>query len=118
MFAAKGKDAAEYSVEISFKKETAQLLHFAGAADCTICCATENGSAIKLRIDNASDPTGYTWQRTEPPTVKGSTVSATFKSGLASATVAIDLLQFMFEGEPECVLYNGIGGPVYNFCLK
>jgi hypothetical protein len=21
------------------------------------------------------------------------------------------LLQFMFEGEPECVLYNGVGGP-------
>lgn len=109
-----GGYADTYNVTIRFKRETAESLHFAGAADCIICCGSQNGSAIKLRVVNASDATGYTWQRTELPTVSGSTVRATFKPDPASsetATVATDLLQFQFEGEPECVLYNGIGGP-------
>ena len=76
-----------------------------------VCCATQNGSAIRLRLANASDPSGYTWKRSEPPTVSGATVSATFTPESPTAVVAVDVLQFMFEGEPECVLYNGIGGP-------
>jgi len=67
---------------------------------------------------------GYTWQRTEPPSVSGNTVHATFKpmpaaaaapaaagSSGAASVVDTERLQFMFEGEPECVLYNGVGGP-------
>ena len=56
-------------------------------------------------------PQGYTWQRTEPPTVSGSTVTAVFTSVGLATVVDTESLQFMFEGEPECVLYNGVGGP-------
>jgi len=110
---AKQPDGSSYQIEISFKASTADNLHFAGAACCTICCATQNGSAIKLRVVNDSDPSGYTWQRSEVPTVVSgsSTVAATFRPSDPAALVATDMLQFMYEGEPECALYNGIGGP-------
>lgn len=32
-----------FHIELVFKQETAQLLHFAGAADCTICCDVKRG---------------------------------------------------------------------------
>eukprot|EP01046_Picozoa_sp_COSAG06_P039973 COSAG06_NODE_4787_length_3954_cov_12.519585_5_plen_171_part_00 len=60
------KDQEEYTVTITFKEETAQMLHFAGAADCTICCASRNGSAIALRVENASDPTVSTTHTKQP----------------------------------------------------
>lgn len=103
--------AAGYKVVIEFNKSTGDNLHFAGAAECKICCTTKNGSAVQLRIENASAPGGYTWARSEVPTVTGSTVTAIFVPESATAVVATDTLRFMYEGEPECVLYNGVGGP-------
>jgi hypothetical protein len=45
------------------------------------------------------------------PTVAGNVVMATFTPEPAGAVVSTDVLRFMYEGEPECVLYNGNGGP-------
>jgi hypothetical protein len=102
---------SRYDVTITFNESTTQGMHFAGAADCTICCSAKNGSAVQLRVVNSSDPTGYTWQRSEIPTVSGNTVSAVFLPVPVSAVVDVAMLRFMYEGEPECVLYNGVGGP-------
>ena len=101
-----------FEVEIVFTKVTAQNLHFAGAAECIGCCRFDNGSAIQLRVVNASDPTGFTWQRSAKPVVQsdGVSIKASFKAS-AGEVVSVDLLRFMYEGEPECVLYNGKGGP-------
>ena len=50
------------------------------------------------------------------PTAAGNIVNATFEPTFESkadlqAGVDVTLLRFMYEGEPECVLYNGVGGP-------
>lgn len=102
-----------YEVTLTFTAETATSLHFVGSACCTICCGSRNGSAIKLRVENASAPSGYSWQRTESPSVVSGTrtVTARFYPMPPDATVATDQVQFMYEGEPECALYNGVGGP-------
>jgi len=101
---------ASYKITLEF--DNADNLHFAGAACCTTCCKTMNGSAVQLRIANASDPTGYTWKRSNVPTVSGpSTVTAVFTASDSAVEVSTTLLRFLYEGEPECVLYNGDGGP-------
>jgi hypothetical protein len=111
---AKGSQGS-YTVTVRFDdtdNSTAGGLHFEGSACCTICCGHKNGSALQLRVVNTSDLTGYTWQRTELPSVLNSTtISATFLPEPLGATVAVDMLRFLYEGEPECVLYNGVGGP-------
>jgi hypothetical protein len=50
-------DAAADVIEVKlvFTKTTAGGLHFAGAADCIICCSHRNGSALMLRVENKSD---------------------------------------------------------------
>ena len=60
-----------YKVTMTFDAQTADNLHFAGAACCIICCQSQNGSAVQLRVENSSDPTGYTWHRSEVPVVTG-----------------------------------------------
>lgn len=100
-----------YTVTVQFDASTTRGLHFSGSACCTICCDSKNGSALQLQVANTSSPTGYTWQRTEVPTVNGNMVTATFVPDPIGATVTPDRLRFMYEGEPECILYNGVGGP-------
>jgi hypothetical protein len=82
-----GGDGDAYEVSIEFTAATAGTLHFAGAAECTICCSHMNGSAIQLRVENATDPTGYSWQRSGLPTVTGNTVTALFTPEPRTATV-------------------------------
>jgi hypothetical protein len=107
------KATGGYMISIVFTANTSDGLHFTGAADCTVCCSAANGSAVQLRTQNATDPTGYTWQRSELPVVSGpTTITARFTPEPADAVVSTELLRFMFEGEPECVLYNGVGGSV------
>ena len=107
-------------VTVGFEPATAATLHLAGAAECSLCCGSDAGSPLMLRVANASDITGFTWQRTAMPTVGGDGASlvATFALpaggvGMAGGGGAVDtsLLQFQYEGAPQCVLYNGAGGP-------
>jgi hypothetical protein len=107
------KVGASYEVKVTFESASAEGLHFSGAACCTICCVTRNGSAIQLQVANASDRTGFTWERTEPPTVAGNVVTASFTPDSPGAAVSLDLLRFMYTGEPECVLYNGVSRPSF-----
>ena len=101
-----------YTVAMTFSTATAGGLHFHGAAECIACCGSKNGSAVQVRVVNATDMTGYTWQRSASPTVvNGNTVTAAFTPDPANAVVDTTQLRFMYEGEPECVLYNGVGGP-------
>ena len=57
--------AAAYTVSMTFASASAASLHFAGAACCTNCCTTKDGSAVQVRVANASSVTGFTWQRSE-----------------------------------------------------
>ena len=43
--------------------------------------------------------------------MSGTKVTAVIVPETASVVVSTELLRFMYEGEPECVLYNGVGGP-------
>jgi hypothetical protein len=130
-----GGGGGALTVTVRFEPASAAGLHFHGAADCVACCSHANGSALALRVANASDATGFSWQRTEQPVVgaDGVSITATFNfnppglsgagagagaaaeaaaaAAAAAAAVDLDLLRFNYEGEPECALYNGAGGP-------
>ena len=114
---AESTESESFAVRIVFQKASATNMHFAGSACCIDCCGAQNASAVQLRVANASDPTGFTWQRAGLPVVEaGSAVTAVFKPTYetdADAEVGVDTdrVRFMYEGEPECVLYNGVGGP-------
>lgn len=82
---------------IGFTPTTATTLHFAGAADCTICCNHPNGSAVQLRAENASAPGGYSWIRSGLPAVSGTQVTAVVVPATADTVVSTELLRFMYE---------------------
>eukprot|EP00040_Diaphanoeca_grandis_P022645 m.122132 g.122132 ORF g.122132 m.122132 type:complete len:517 (+) comp28902_c0_seq1:561-2111(+) len=110
-----GSSLSSTQIVIGFSPDTSKGLHFAGAADCIACCNTSSmqNSPIMLRVENKSDVTGFTWQRTSLPQVgpNGMTVTATFTPTPSDAVFSTSLIRFTYEGEPECILYNGVGGP-------
>ena len=102
-------------VTATFDPATAKGLHWHGTAECTVCCTPNANyrefSALELRVVNDSDITGFSWQRTAMPTIAGNTVSAVLSPEPAGALVSTELLRMMYDGFPQCGLYEGVGGP-------
>ena len=48
-----------YTVSLVFDPATAGGLHWHDTVGCTFCCGPTAGSALELRVEDPSDPTGY-----------------------------------------------------------
>ncbi len=85
------------SIRLSFQPGTADLLHLAGAATCTTCCQEPPFLVL--------EGTG-TWSRVAKAQVSNIDEIVLFTT--ASQVLGI---RYAWEAQPECLLYNGAGGP-------
>lgn len=85
------------SIRLSFQSGTANLLHFAGAATCTKCC--EEPPFLIL------ERTGV-WSRVAKMQVRNIDEILLFTT--APQVLGI---RYAWEPQPQCLLYNGVGGP-------
>lgn len=85
------------SLHLSFQPGTASELHWAGAATCTTCC--DEPPFHVLEHDG-------TWKRVAKMEVVN-------MDQLALFTTAPEVfgIRYAWEPQPECVIYNGVGGP-------
>lgn len=85
-------------VTLFYEPDTAQGLHFDGAADCTACCTESPFEVLDASTGN--------WTR-----VLASTVQAPDKVMLETPAQHVVGIRYAWQPMPQCLLYNGIGGP-------
>lgn len=85
------------ALRLSFEPGTADGLHFAGSPECTRCCLE-----LPFHVLNASGKL----IRVNDGKFRGSELY------LAAGEVdAVYGIRYAWEGYPQCLLYNGVGGP-------
>eukprot|EP00041_Stephanoeca_diplocostata_P023657 m.586478 g.586478 ORF g.586478 m.586478 type:complete len:202 (-) comp22344_c1_seq2:419-1024(-) len=101
------------TITVSLLFENANGLHLDGSATCTFCCnGTSSGSPLYLVDPDQGtmwEPAGKTYatEFTVDPTQGTLTASVTgFRSVKGRAQI-----ELMMDNAPECVVYNGVGGP-------
>ena len=85
-------------VTLFYEPDTAQGLHFDGAADCTACCTESPFQVLDASTGN--------WTR-----VSASTVQGPDKVMLETPVKHVVGIRYAWEASPQCLLYNGEGGP-------
>jgi sialate O-acetylesterase len=85
------------SIVLSFQPGTAHTLHIAGAAACTNCC--QDAPFLVLDVSGK-------WTRVSKAEVRN-----TDEIHLFTAVPQVFGIRYAWEPRPECILYNGIGGP-------
>jgi sialate O-acetylesterase len=90
-------DDSGYLVRISFESGTADGLHTAGSPECDACC-----SELPFHVLDTSGK----WIRVGQGQINGNELY------LSSKNVRnVYGIRYAWEGYPQCLLYNGIGGP-------
>jgi sialate O-acetylesterase len=84
-------------VTLNFVPLTAKGMHFHGSADCTSCCSE---SPYEVMDSNGN------WARAEQ-----SNVQQPNKVLLDTKVNKVFGIRYAWEPFPQCILYNGIGGP-------
>jgi sialate O-acetylesterase len=89
-----------YLVRLGFESGTADNLHLVGSPECDTCC-----SEMPFHI---LDPSGE-WIRVDQGQIRGRELYLSSSNG--SMNIIIYGIRYAWEGYPQCLLYNGKGGP-------
>ena len=86
------------AVRLSFNPGTADGLHIHGSPECTTCC-----SDLPFHVLNANG----NWSRVDSGSIrkKSEIILLSFASG------SIFGVRYAWESYPQCLIYNGQGGP-------
>eukprot|EP00980_Cylindrotheca_fusiformis_P016769 scaffold5048_cov121-Cylindrotheca_fusiformis.AAC.20 len=91
-----GGDGA-VDVILYFEPNTAEGMHFHGSADCTACCSE---SPFEVMDSNGN------WTRVEQSRVQRPNLVV-----LHTKVSKVFGIRYAWEPIPQCILYNGVGGP-------
>jgi sialate O-acetylesterase len=90
-------DESGYLVRMSFESGSADGLHTAGSPECVACC-----SAMPFHILDTSGK----WIRVDQGQIRGMELYLS-----SNKVMNVYGIRYAWEGYPQCLLYNGKGGP-------